>query len=315
MLKLIVISLVNIMLLSNVYSEELTVKLNCKNGKCVPLSQQQVNNVTPNLNAINRQLLDLKIKLNEISNREQISSSTIEEIVKLQQQVKDLQEYLKALDNKLNSKEDIEEVDKKINEFFYIVGRFLARINHRLNEQDHQLFLLEEQIKAQQNNFEISGFWLYGTTFGHLEGIRLGLNIPLKEGLWATHLNGGIGVSPSFGIGWLGNMSLERKIGKFFSIGPSILAFGDFGNLLKDKQEWFMGGGINVGINLFSRLFLNVNPFIGVGINEVNKGWVEPQYKSTVCGSILVKDGYWSNKEKELGFGGGVLVSLGSSLF
>lgn len=315
MLKLIVILLVDFLLLSSVHSEELTVKLNCKNGKCVPISQQQVNNVAPNLNAINRQLLDLKIKLHEISNREQVSAASIEEIVKLQQQVRDLQEHLKALDDKLNNKEDIEEVDRKINEFFYIVGKFLVKINHRLNEQDHQLFLLEEQVKAQQNNLEVSGFWLYGTTFGHLEGIQLGLNIPLKEGLWITHLNGGVGVSPSIGVGWLGNMSLERKIGKFLSIGPSILAFGDLGNLLEDKREWFVGGGINVRINFLKRLFLDINPFIGVGINEVNKGWIAPQYKEVVCGSVLIKEGYWSNKEKELGLGGGVLVSLGSSLF
>lgn len=193
-------------------------------------------------------------------------------------------------------------------------GEELLEHRHALRELMKSVW----RLKNRHINLELAVFGGFAYKYGGTVGALVSLALPMGErGLWTTRLSGGLGVSPSFGFGWLAMGSVAQRLGSRWSLGPAVLAMGDAGNLLQSKN-WLVGGGAEVRYGT-ERAYLVVTPFIGATVKSQfsGVGWQDAVFKDTSCGPILVKEAGWSEYEdaRHLKFTAGALVSVSFPLF
>lgn len=302
--------------------KDLNVKIVCKAGKCVPAGAKEEGLFTlTRMNAAKARIGAALTKAQELSDRllkEGVKASDLDDLKK---QVKAVEAALQKLESDAKSgKADGAAALAKI------VGleKQLELVGKELDFAWQELSFLHKEtdkLRMRRINLEVGVFGGGAFTYGGTGGGLVTLALPMGDsGLWTTRLSGGLGVSPSAGLGWIGMGTFMRSLSKGrVEFGPAVLAMGDEGGLLSGRKNWLLAGGAELRLHIRRSVHLAVTPFLGVTTSTSLSGvdWQDAVYRSTACGSILVRDAGWSRYEetRHLKFTGGALVSLVFPLF
>ena len=321
----VIVVVASLMVFSSIASGEvLTVKMNCKNGKCTPVSQDVKTTMSPaeiaKVKALLKKAQELKARLNDVDKAdsarfETLTGRVMPEVAKALTEARELAEKNKA---------KTDELEKKVSAQNLTLAQFrtvVSLLSHHLDKLDGENAIL----KARKVNFEVGFFGAFTHPFGTEVGLLLGISLPMGEtGLWNTRFSGGGGLSPSNSFGWATKLSVTRTFGnsKLFSFGPSVIALGDQGNIFNGSEGWIVGGGAELRVTFKNRFFIEATPFVGLaGIKERQDIWTPAVYKPSTCsicgGVVLAEPGHWTETEPEwkLELGYGALLSAGFKLF
>lgn len=300
-------------------AETLTVKMECKNGKCVP--EQSQNKIDKkDINALRAQLNDAKGKLRKIDD----VVSLREDIFSLKQKVKSIDSSLLELEKATNSigektaslRDDVGTLQKEIESILRRIASSHMILSDRIRLLENETRM---RFRSRKINLEIGTYGIFSNPFGFTSGVLLALDIPMGDlGSWHSFVTGGLGLSPSISLGYLTSLSVDKRINKFMMFGPSVLSFGDFRDMLTQKINWVAALGVDVRFT-FNSVNLVIVPFVGFGPNEKNVSSSREKitYENTVCGTVVKKElvETQSGKERKLNVQGGFLVTLTYSLF
>lgn len=308
---------VSIFLSSVVSADTLSVKIDCKDGKCFP-SAPNTAELTKQVNSLNRRLVAAKKALE----RADISRITGDELVALKEKVKSLEGEVKNLNAALNAvgvavisycknlSKVVLELGAKLKKLEDEVSSLFTKMDDRV---DNFINETNTRLNNRKVNLDIGAFGLFTSPFGLSAGGVLTLDLPLGEGLWRARLSGGLGVSPSVNLSALTSLSVVRKF-SFFSVGPAILAVMDVRNVIENRPLWIAGGGAEIR---FSALGFNfwAMPFVGAGPGDTTTTKTSYTYAQTPCGKVVSEVAAGTTNKTDVVVHGGVVVGITYSLF
>ncbi len=299
------------------FAEKLTMDIACKGKNCTLSSQR-----TTDLATMTKKVAALKARIDSMKNNEGISDFTIVELQEVKKQVKQLQEAMSFMVGMMGQSVHVKELTTILSELMKQIQErldFLVKlifINHQQIKLLHdEQFKLNNLIYNTRNNLSISGFGLLASTYGTTEGALLTLELPTMEGKVVSRLTGGLGVSPTTNLAWLASFSVSRQW-SWLSVGPIAMVVNDTGkDFSNSPANYIVAGGLDIRLKLYKSLFVSAVPFVGVSPSMTGSNWVAPEYKSTACGNLLIKDGHFSTQKQEMVVSVGGLLSLGFKLF
>jgi len=308
------------------FSEELTVRLNCKNGKCVPVTPAPkaspvvdvgaLKSAAAKLAAAKKALEDVKIGKGRID-------QAYDKLLKLEDAMKDLKGTLADLNKRLGSQQDKKELEQLEAEDRMLEDA-ISKLLIKNGLQDLKVEKLQAELAktnallhARRTNLELSPYGLLAYNFGAVGGLHLSVSLPMgDEGLWLANLGGGLGVTDTVGVGWIADLSFLRKLNSHLALGPAFLAAGNEGDLT-NGSKWLLGGGLELKLNT-KMFFASLMPFVGVTTGKNTIGvWHAAEGKQTPCGWLQTREPWFEpqgqTKETKLTVGG--LLKLGILLF
>ncbi|MFH1193374.1 MAG: hypothetical protein V1661_00090 [bacterium] len=257
-----------------------------------------------------------EVQGNDVSRVEQF----VTDVQKLRKQVDDLLNNMKVVNSALPGVTIDATTALRNGKLLELSLGLLALDIKKLQRNVAMLARFAHKLDLRKTNLEVSALGYATTPLGVGAGAAVTLALPMgDESLWTTRLTGSLGVSPSAALGWLAEISITRKIGRHFSVGPAGIALGDAGDLIdKTSRGWILGGGAELRIS-HHNFFLAVTPFIGVAVRDetYGVGWHNAEYKCIPCGYATAReagyDSYVTEPHKRLA--GGAIFAVGASLF
>ena len=310
--------------------EELRAKIVCKDGICTPVASGTNAADLKKVQALARRAAQLKKAIDEADGRDRSRVDQFtDEVNRLRKEVENLKTDRDAAGSALNNVSNkANEADRVVRETRDSLARLAKDVSELQAKANAAWRLAKHLAKLPRPKIDLelgaAGFFTY--RFGDGAGAMLALVLPMgNAGRWNMRLSGGLGVSPSLGLGWMAHTSLAYRW-KHISLGPAALALGDQGDLLSGTKNWIVGGGADLRLHL-GRFYLAATPFIGaatktstVGVGEwvMTKVTSSPAIPNCPCSGGTSGEGYWTGgteNKRCVGLAGGVLLQAGVSLF
>ncbi len=306
-----------------VWAQPATVCLKDGSGvKCLNVQGGGV--VAPRIGALLRQIRIARQDLEDVrlaGNGK--AGDVVSDVADLKKKLKDLEAALQQLGSDAKSgKVDSATALSKLKN----VAQQLQLLGEELSVHRQAIRILKKRVRRLEKrriDLEVGAFGAGSVVYGGTGGALVSLALPMGEnGLWTTRLSGGLGVSPSVGLGWLVMGSLTRTLGKGKgSFGPALLAMGDQGELLGSTQSWVLAGGAELRLHL-GPVHLIATPFLGVAMTHaplyehVDLG-PPGGYLKGPCGTQGDEHARWDEvgSKKELKLDGGALFTIAIPIF
>lgn len=319
MRKLIVI-LSLLLMGSTVSADELTVRLNCKNGKCVP-AQTTPKVDADQVQALRRSMAEARQALDRARSRAGVDETTLARLAKLEKAFTQLEEHVAAMDKALLKKTDLQQVVNVANLVLRLLDMNIAKLQKAASKAfdaiAETLEKLESIMEARRTRLDLSLFGTSGLTYQYGGGVKLALVLPMGQS-WTTSLSLGFGVSPSNKVGLLAGLSVQKQLVKGLWVGPGVLYLRDMGTVLNTESNFVLAGTADLTYFFWREMFVSGQLYFGAGVKQDKVSiYYDAQFVDSPCGKIKVKDGYWYEVGKQDNvvptFGG--TVSLGWRFF
>jgi len=289
------------------YGEELSVKIKCKNGKCIPVSQEELNNV---------QLQNLKKEVNKIKN----TLNNIKQTKNNQNQLENIEKENKRIENALQklSEQILNKTEQKeLDELKSNFRKLCKNLEYVYSLQKRTIGRLAFLENEKRTGLNISLFGATAINYEYTSGLFMSLDFPLNHGSYGVNIGSGLGVSPSNELGSLFKTSVYKDLDKI-TIGLAMLYMKDVGNIIVNNDKFILATGLEFNRRWDNNLFLTILPFVGMSERyNVDNIFKPAVYTETTCGNVIVSEAQWSEgkKTRDLAFTWGVLMFFGVQVF
>lgn len=312
---------VSMFLSSIAFADTLTVKMDCKDGKCVPAGTDA--------SGLAKQVASLRNQLNvarRALEKAGVSQITGDDLIALKDKVRKLENEVKEMSGVLNNTAGValsvadshKKLAKEVELLKEQVDGLTKGVVNKFKDVDERVDNLGVYMKNSFNrrkiNLDLGAFGLFSSPFGLSAGGMLTLDFPLGEGYWRTRMSAGLGVSPSKNLSVLTSLSVVRNLTSYFSFGPAVLAVLDMKDVVSDAPMWFAGGGMEMRFMVW-KINMLVMPFVGGGPAYETGTTTKYDYSDTPCGKVVSESTTAGSTRKVMNIQGGVVVGFTFSLF